>query len=197
MVRVASARRTSLTGLVFVFCSCLAGLYVAGRLWTTTRQLYYLVSEASRAVVARPAHAHVGSYVINPAQMRFQESAVSLMWWLSTRCFHTATGHDRSKSSPSSRTTGCSSTASSPTARVPNFQLQLGASTLGPELTSTCRCVHMSSACVSAVAPRLPVDDAGETTTFMLSTAHENRRHRCMPPQSRAAGRSRCHRCSP
>ena len=44
MVRATAAKRSSLTGLVFVFCSCLAGLYVAGRLWTTTRQLYYLVS---------------------------------------------------------------------------------------------------------------------------------------------------------
>ena len=45
MVRATgTAKRSSLTGLVFVFCSCLAGLYVAGRLWTTTRQLYYLVS---------------------------------------------------------------------------------------------------------------------------------------------------------
>ena len=43
MVRATGAKRSSLTGLVFVFCSCLAGLYVAGRLWTTTRQLYYLV----------------------------------------------------------------------------------------------------------------------------------------------------------
>lgn len=42
------ARRSSLSGLVVVFCSCIAGLYVAGQLWKTTRQLYYLVSQLRR-----------------------------------------------------------------------------------------------------------------------------------------------------
>ena len=38
------AKRSTTSGLLLVFCSCLAGLYVAGRLWNTSRQLYYLVS---------------------------------------------------------------------------------------------------------------------------------------------------------
>ncbi len=37
------ARRTSISGLVVLFCSCFAGLYVAGRLWNVSRQLYYAV----------------------------------------------------------------------------------------------------------------------------------------------------------